>query len=130
MKYFAYKFCPEMEILVDRKYTSFVVAVVPEMQPHVEEMNLIVYKDWNPYKEIWDYHVNREIELSCVMDLLKREFEQEGSFIGSYLKEEDVKRMTDAFIPGPDGKKVTLDNEHMKEVFSHYEILKEWEFES
>ena len=128
MKYFAYKFWKGMEICTDRKYTSFVVDIVTEIQPSGEELNLIVYKDWNPYKEIWDYHIAREIELSFEMSLYKKEWESDsGTFLHSMLKPADIKRIKDSCIVGPDGKKPTLDDSHMKEVFSKYEITKEWD---
>ena len=127
MKYIAYEFYPEMEIITDRKFTSFVVAVVPEMQPNGYDMNLIVYKDWNPYREYWDYHVKREIELSILMKIYKDEFEQEGGFISDWMDDETKQRIIDSCIPNQDGKNVTLDNEHLKEIFSKYKILKTFE---
>lgn len=124
MKYIAYEFHPGMEIVADNKFTSFVVDVVPEIQPDGYEMNLIVYKDWNPYKKIWDYHVAREIELSTLMRLYKEEFEQDGSFIGSWMDADTKERVREACIEGPDGKKATLDDKRMKKIFETYKIAK------
>ena len=90
-------------------------------------MNLIVYKDWNPYREYWDYHVKREIELSILMKIYKDELEQEGGFISDWMDEETKQRIIDSCIPNQDGKNVTLDNEHLKEIFSKYKILKTFE---
>lgn len=126
MKYFAYEFWPGMEIQVDRRYTSFVVAIVPEMQPSGEELNLIVYKDWNPGKKIWDYHIDREISLSWLM----KEYKGYALDDFDWAKEIDPemkKKIEDDYIEGPDGTKPLLDKEHMTEVYNKYKIVKTWE---
>jgi len=115
-----------MEIQVDRRYTSFVVEVVPEMQPSGEEMNLIVYKDWNPYKKIWDYHVDREINLSWLMK------EYKGYALDNFdwakkIDPDMKKKIEKDYIEGPDGTKPLLDKKHMTNVYSKYEIAKTWE---
>ena len=65
-----------MEILIDRRYTSFIVGFVQDTQSDNsdEPEKLVVFKDWDPHKKTWNYHVMYEWLLSYSMDIYKREF--------------------------------------------------------
>lgn len=73
MDYKIYKFYPKQKIIVNRKYSSEVVATISETQKDGYIMNLIIFKDWNKFKQRYDYHVMREIELSFMMELMTKE---------------------------------------------------------
>ena len=124
MKYILFEFKKGMEILVDRRYTSFVVDTIIDTEDDATENRLVIFKDWNPERKCWDYHVMNELSLSFTMDLYKREFLADFK---NKLSRDEKKRISNIAVPGPDKKKVVLDEEHLKEMFKKYKIIKKLE---
>ena len=112
-----------MEILIDRRYTSFIVGFVQDTQSDNsdEPEKLVVFKDWDPHKKTWNYHVMREWFLSYSMDIYKREF---LSDMKVPITKEEMKRKRQLALDGPNKKKVVLDYEYIKNLLSKYKIIK------
>jgi hypothetical protein len=111
-----FEFSPGMEILIDRRYTSVVVGITEDKSEDTP-VNLIVFKDWNPDKKIWDYHVMREYQLSYLMDLYEREFLDDMK-CPMTKKERKIKEKH--AVAGYDKKKPVLDYDYLKDMFSKY----------
>ena len=73
MEWKIYEFKPGQEIILNRKYISYVVNTFTEKEKDNSETELVVYKDWNKHKQRWDYHVENTMLLSYQIDLYKRE---------------------------------------------------------
>lgn len=73
MEWKIYEFNPGQEIIINRNYISYVVNTIVEKQKDNSELELVIYKDWNKYKQRWDYHVQTIILLSFQVDLYKKE---------------------------------------------------------
>jgi len=73
MEWKIYEFNPGQEIIINRNYISYVVDTIVDKQKDNSEIELVIYKDWNKYKQIWDYHIQRTIILSFQVDLYKNE---------------------------------------------------------
>jgi len=111
-----FEFSPGMEILIDRRYTSFVVGITEDKSEDTS-INLIIFKDWNPDKKIWDYHVMEEYQLSFLMDLYEREFLDD---MKRPMTKKERKQNEKYVIAGYDKKKRVLDYDYLKDMFSKY----------
>ena len=111
-----FEFSPGMEILIDRRYTSFVVGITEDKSEDTP-INLIVFKDWNQDKNILDYHVMEEYQLSFLMDLYEREFLDD---MKRPMTKKERKQNEKYVIAGYDKKKRVLDYDYLKDMFSKY----------